>query len=123
MGTDKCGVAENAAITSAISTISLWSQLRKDFSPNGIVILRGCNTGRGERGDSLMKALARGMNAPVIASDWYQPTGRTNLVGNIRTAYPNGTITEDRKDGLANLMRLPVIEQIAILGAQAFGSP
>lgn len=122
-GTDKQGVAENATITNALSTIGLWSQLRKNFSARGMVVLRGCNTGRGEGGDNLMKALARGLDVPVIASDWYQPTGRTELVGNIRTARPDGTITENRKDGLANLMHLPAMEQIAIVGAQIFGSP
>ena len=123
MGTDKSGVAENAAIRDALSTIRLWSQLRKNFSAKGTVVLRGCNTGRGERGDSLMRALARALNVSVIASDWYQPTGRTELVGNIRTARPDGTITENRKDGLANLMHLPAMEQVAIVGAQVFGSP
>jgi hypothetical protein len=122
-GTDKSGVVENAAITNAFATISSWSQLRKNFSAKGVVVLRGCNTGRGERGDGLMKALARALNVPVVASDWYQPTGRTELVGNIRTARPDGTITENRTDGLKNLMHLPAIEQIAIIGAQVFGSP
>ena len=71
----------------------------------------------------MMRALARALNVSVIASDWYQPTGRTELVGNIRTARPDGTITENRKDGLANLMHLPAMEQVAIVGAQVFGNP
>lgn len=123
MGKDAGGIAENSAITAAVRTINDWSELSRHFSSKGIVVLRGCNTGRGEKGDNLMKALALALKVPVAASDWYQPVGRTKMVGNIRTARPDGTITENRLDGLKNLMDLPMIEQLAILGAQTFGSP
>ncbi|GJE14763.1 DUF4347 domain-containing protein [Methylobacterium longum] len=125
MGKDSAGVKENSAITLKAVTDekSSWMSLRPYFSKEGAVVLKGCNTGRGQKGDELMLALAKAFGVPVTASDWYQLVGRTDVVGNIRTAYPSGKISEDKASGLVNLSAVPVIEAIAILGAQMFGNP
>ena len=60
----------------------------------------GGNAAEGDEGLGLLKKLAKVTGLPVKGSDWFQSVGRSDLAGNILTATPTGTVTEDSKTGL-----------------------
>jgi hypothetical protein len=97
-----------------------WQPLANRFSSKGVVTFKGCHTGGGKNGKEFLRRLAKIFQKPVQASDWAQSVGRSKLVGNIITAYPNGQITENEREGLYNLKQLPLSDWIVI---QIFGRP
>lgn len=81
-------------------------KLNPYFSKNGIIVLRGCNTGQGEKGKNLVKTMAKHAGVDVLASKWYQIVGRPYLVGDIIKASPDGKVTEVSSLGKEGMDRL-----------------
>lgn len=122
MGKDGAGPKHMAAITASTlddpSVQAALASLKPRLEPRAVIVLRGCNTGEGEVGDRLIKKLARLTGVPVKASNWFQIVGRSELSGNIRTASPGGTVTDDHSGGLRNLADLPFLEGVVLVGAE-----
>lgn len=126
-GKDGAGVREKSGLNLEIlqdpAQRSQWRSLRSFFSSDAVMILRGCNTAQGPKGEALIRALAGVLGIPVQASDWYQRVGRTDLIGNVRTAYPSGTIIDDEAQGKRNLLDLPFFERILLRATEYFADP
>lgn len=69
-------------------------KLKPYFSKNGLIVLRGCNTGQGDKGRALAKIMSKVTNVNVLASKWYQIVGRPYLLGDIIKANPDGEVTD-----------------------------
>ena len=122
MGKDGRGAKEMAAITvDTLDDPALQNELQMlapNFTANGVIVLHGCNVAEGDEGLGLLKKLAKVTGLPVKGSDWFQIVGRSDLAGNILTATPTGTVTEDSKTGLRNLGGLPPDEGLLLLGVE-----
>jgi hypothetical protein len=106
----------------AAAFAAAWRPLRSQFSEKGRVVLKGCHTAGGgpQKGQEFIKRLSKLLGVPVLASDRAQSVGRSDLVGNILTARPSGSVTEDGAEGRANLDKLPFVERVLI---KMFGQP
>ncbi len=79
-----------------------WRELKPLFSKDGHVVLKGCNTGSGEKGDDLLAKMSKVFGVPVTAGTVYQATGYTSLVGETKTARPSGSVSPDKGSKEAN---------------------
>lgn len=124
MGKDPVGMRHrggiSAGVLSDIHVDAKLQELRPYFARGAMVVLRGCNTAQGPKGDKLITSLARMLGVRVSASDAYQRVGRSDLIGNIKTAQPDGTISIDSYSGKANLRKLPMQERLLFIFLENF---
>lgn len=120
VGRDGSGMRHFGVITADVfddaPVLAQAQLLRSRFATNGFVVLKGCNTADGVKGKQLLVKLARVFGVCVKASDWFQSVGRTELVGNIVTAYPNGTVEESTREGMRNLGGLSAADAALLVG-------
>jgi hypothetical protein len=125
MGKGAVGVSgskERAALSSGVlddpSVLAAFSAFAPNFTDKGVIVLHGCNVAEGTVGQDFLKKLSKATGVPVKGSDWFQIVGRTDLSGNILTATPSGSISEDVKTGMKNLGGLPPGEGLLLLGVE-----
>ena len=66
----------------------------------------------------MITKLSKVAGVPVKAATTYQIVGRSDLVGNVLTARPDGTVTENLYEGVSNFGGLPLFEQAILFGAE-----
>ena len=73
-----------------------------------------------------MSALARLVGVQVLASDWYQATGVSQLVGKVISATPDGHVQESGGAGATGMLRLlrqDPLAALAVVVAELFADP
>ncbi len=119
----KYSAAELSALTVSVldddSVKAEFFKLRSKFSGQGEIVLLGCHTGEDEAGAELIKKLAKISGVAVISSNTYQIVGYSDLVGTIRRASPDGSISENKIQGVVNYFgNRTIFEQAILAGAE-----
>ena len=63
------------------------ARLAEAFGAGGALELHGCHVGSGERGDALLRGLARELGVPVSGGLPFQ-NGLPGFEGSVKTCYP-----------------------------------
>ncbi|WP_238272738.1 DUF4347 domain-containing protein [Methylobacterium cerastii] len=103
-----------------------WRELKTLFSRDGHVVLKGCNTGSGEKGDDLLKKMSKIFGVPVTAGTVFQAVGYTSLVGETKTGRPSGSVSPDKGSKVANQRNfdsLPLWLRTGLILSDKFSKP